>query len=405
MYYQHVCHIISSVNEYTGGTATFVAKLTDQLCSEQISCHLLTLNYQHRGRQILPSRAKVYSYPAHFLTRHGRGFHPEANRVLHQLAATQLNIIHNHGLWMFPNLYARQVALKHDLPLVISPHGMLESWSLNRNQNQKRLAWLLYEHKNLVSASIFHATSINEAHSIRRLGFRQPIAVIPCGVDVPLDKHAVSRSVLIQRFPELSEKRWLLFLSRIHPKKGLENLLEVWHKISSQFPEWQLVLAGPVSTDIYQKDIEKLVDELELNQKVTFTGMITGELKASAISNADLFVLPTYSENFGIVIAEALAYGIPVITTQATPWQELEQHQCGWWIENTQQALTQSLTEGMQLSTEERSKMGQQGRSLIESRYSWQITSQQLADVYRWILKGGEPPDCIQFCDSGGNKA
>ncbi|WP_413167497.1 glycosyltransferase [Capilliphycus salinus ALCB114379] len=391
-----ICQVVASINEHTGGPAFAVTSLAEVLANQGICSYLFTLDYQECGQQVTASGVKLHSYHANRITRYIRGFHPLASRALGELAASELDLIHNHGLWMFPNLYARQSALKYHLPLVISTHGMLNSWSLKFNHFKKCIAWLLYESKNLSSATVFHATSFEEFLAIRSLGFKQPIAIIPNGVEVENQILKSERERLVQDFSELKDKKWLLFMSRIHPKKGLENLILTWKIISGIFDDWHLVIAGP-DTLGYQKKLEILAAELCLQERVTFTGMLSAQKKKIALSNANLFVLPTYSENFGIAIAEALAYGVPVITTKGAPWEDLLTYDCGWWIENTRSQLAGALTEAMQLSDREREAMGLRGRDLVKTKYSWDSIAQQMSQVYQWIFRGYDPPNCIHF--------
>ncbi|BAZ47461.1 putative glycosyltransferase [Nostoc sp. NIES-4103] len=234
-----------------------------------------------------------------------------------------------------------------------------------------------------------------EAESIRNLGFKQPIALIPHGVHLPDLNNLPKREVLTRAFPELREKRWLLFLSRIHPKKGLDNLLYTWHQLSAKFADWHLVIAGPDFIG-YQIKLESLIKEFGLEKRVTFTGILSGEKKAAAFANADLFILPSHSENFGNVVPESLAYAVPVITTKGTPWQDLNTYECGWWIENHQQTMAITLTEGMQMSFQTRKAMGMKGRYLVSTKYSWESVGQEMANVYRWIIGGGNPPISIR---------
>ena len=395
----HICHVVASINEDIGGPAYCVANLAQVLPREDFSSYLLTLDYWHHGEQIPTSNVLLHSYPADWRARSFRGFQRDAYRGLYELASTELDLIHNYGLWMFPNLYARQAAIGNHLPLLTSPMGMLETWSLKNSWFKKLPAWFLYERKNLEKATVFHATSYAELRSIRALQFKQPVALVPHGVDLPEAKAQLDRAILSDEFPELADKHWLLFLSRIHPKKGLDNLLVVWKLLSNQFPDWHLIIAGPDLIG-YQSQLEKLTAELELESRVTFTGMLTGERKACALSNAELFVLPTHSENFGIAVAESLAHRVPVITTKEAPWQDLERYGCGWWIDDSREALAVALQEAMQLSSQERQMMGAKGRNLVGNTYSWQTIAAEMAKVYQWILGGGEPPDCIHFSRS-----
>lgn len=381
-----VCQVVPSINQFTGGSALAVTNLAASLADRGIESHVFTLDYPTRGIQLGGDGIQLHSQPTHILNRLLRGWSPQASKALHQLAK-EFDLIHNHGMWMFPNVYARQAAVRNHIPLVVSTHGMVESWSLNYSPTRKKIAWHLYERDNLQNAALFHATSEREQNSLQKLNFQQPIATIPLGVQLPTMGEAFARTVLQERFPQLAEKKWLLFLSRIHPKKGLENLIAVWRKLVNDFPNWHLIVAGPDSIG-YQVKIEQLVEYFQLEKYVTFTGMLVGSEREAALANADLFVLPTYSENFGIVVAESLARGVPVVTTKGTPWQSLQTYGCGWWIENNPETLLETLRKGMSLSPEERHIMGQRGKQLIAERYSWDTVAEKMAGVYHWLLQG-----------------
>ena len=391
-----VCQIVASINENTGGPAHSVTNLATQLTRNSIDSHLFTLDYYWHGLQVINGDFQLHSPQASYIAKYCRGWQPKAKKQLQQLAQTKLNLIHNHGLWMFPNLYARQAAVKNKLPLVISPRGMLESWSLKYSWHKKKLAWLLYEKQNLERATLFHATSIAEMESIRKLGYQQPIALIPNGVNLPDLSNKVNKQTLIEQFPNLAGKKWLLFLSRIHPKKGLDNLLYIWSSIVEQFPDWHLVIAGSDFTG-YQEQLESLVSQLQLEPKVTFTRMLSGQIKESAMGNADLFILPSHSENFGIAIAESLSYGVPVITTKETPWQDLLTNDCGWWVEDDRLALKTALIEAMKLPCDRRQEMGEKGKALVKDKYSWDYIGKQMSEVYHWILSSGNIPTCVHL--------
>jgi glycosyltransferase involved in cell wall biosynthesis len=390
----HVCQIVANINRDVGGPAVTVPRLSEALTREGVACALLTLNYQQLGPQTHGTGYELISVTGNYFTMRTRGWSPTLKRRVKE-ESRKANIVHNHGLWMFPNLYARQAAVRSGIPLVISPRGMLEDWALGRSRIKKFVAWSLFERVNLRSAALFHVTSEMEAQSLRRLGLDQPIAIIPNGVEIPDRNANPNRQDLERKYPELAGKRWLLFLSRIHPKKGVSELLRVWHKIHDDFREWHLILAGP-DLDGYAKGKQREALNYQLMDRVTFTGMLSGPERAAALTNSDLFVLPTHSENFGIAIAEALAFGLPVITTKGAPWKELIAHECGWWIDLGHAELMQCLKSALPLSKAELSAMGERGRSLMLRKYSWREVAEQMKQTYDWLLSRDDMPGCIQ---------
>jgi glycosyltransferase involved in cell wall biosynthesis len=388
-----VCQVVASINRDVGGPAVSVPALAVALAHRGLAVTLATLEYSRHGAQTPAPGVNVLSLPAPWITQRCRGWNPPLRQELFELAK-HADLVHNHGLWMFPNLYARQAAQHNGNPLVISPRGMLEQWSLGRSRTKKFLAWHAFEKNNLCAAKMFHATSTAELESLRRLGLRQPVAVIPNGVELPNLAATPPRAVLENKFPALAGKRWLLFLSRLHPKKGVDDLLRVWQKLAPQFPSWQLVLAGP-DLDGHGEKFRRAAQELKLENCVTFTDQLAGAEKSAALGHAELFVLPTHSENFGLAIAEALAHGVPVLTTTGTPWRELVTKNCGWWIEPNKTALAATLTEALTLTPGARKEMGNRGRGLVEKKYSWSQAAEQMELAYRWLLNCGSQPDCV----------
>jgi len=390
-----IVHVVASINRDVGGPSVTVPRLASALAALDTDATLATLDYDSHGPQPAVPGVRLLSRPAGRMARALRGWDPHFATAISDLVHGDANIVHGHGLWMFPNLYARRAAVSSGIPLVISPRGMLDEWSLRRSRWRKLAAWTLFERRNLKSAQLFHATSTAEALSIAGVGFGQPIAVIPNGVDIPDSSRLPGRQVLERRYPGLGGKQWLLFMSRLHPKKGIAELLRAWRNLAPRFLDWQLVIAGP-DLDGHGARMRTLAVELGLSERITFTGMVSGDDKASALANAGVMVLPTHAENFGIVVAEALAHGTPVITTRAAPWQGLQEAGCGWWIEDQEEALQETLGEAMRVSPGERSAMGARGRALVESRYSWDRVGREMLAAYNWISGRGQRPDCVQ---------
>ena len=387
-----VAQVVACINEQVGGPARSVTQLAAHLAEHGVEPTLFTINYRALGHQVSAGSTEVLSFESSWATRRFRGWHRGFASSL--ASDRRIDLIHNHGLWMQPNRYARLAAKSLDVPLVISPRGMMDPWSLSYSRIVKRLAWWAYERRNVQAAALFHATSQLELSAIRQLGFQQPIAVIPNGIEIQSLLETVGRDLLERRFPALRDKRWLLFLSRLHPKKGIEGLLRVWSQLAARHPETILVLAGSEISS-YEPKLRAMVRELQLSDRVVFTGNLVGEEKCSALQNASVFALPTFAENFGIVIAESLAAGTPVITTYHAPWSELVEHQCGWWIENTDAALLHAVSEALAMDAATLGAMGMRGRELVLSRYQWGPIAEQMKAVYEWLLGRGHKPECV----------
>jgi len=292
-------------------------------------------------------------------------------------------VIHDQGIWLFNNHAAIGVAKKTGIPLVVSPRGMLEPWAINYKAFKKKLAWLLYQRNDLACVDLFHATSQQEAENILELGLRKPVAIIPNGITMPLCR---------EKTRSADKKKTILFLSRIHPKKGLLNLVSAWRQVKG--PGWKIVIAGPDESG-HKEEVMKAINAAGVEDSFEFIGSVDDRVKWDWFFRADIFVLPTFSENFGIVVAEALACGVPVITTTGAPWQELQTHNCGWWIEIGVEPLAEALRSAIALTDEERCEMGKRGRKLVADRYSWTKIGRDMANVYAWVLGDGPKPDFI----------
>jgi glycosyltransferase involved in cell wall biosynthesis len=375
-----VAHVIAGLRNPAAGTSYTVLQLTDALAQHGVAVQVHTLQ---SVPEHLSARSDIVGYPDLRIVRR-LGVSP-AMRC--GLASTGGDLLHNHGVWMMPNIYAGMVARGRRVPLVFAPRGMFSEWAMAFSPGRKRFVWWCLGQRRAVGATTcFHATSEAEARDIRRLGFRQPIAVVPNGIALPdLGTEANSAS--------RSERRKVLFLGRIHPIKGIPVLLRAWQRVEHQYPEWELVIAGPDEGG-HLNGVQALASALDLT-RVSFPGPVFAKAKHALYRRADLFVLPTHSENFGVAIAEALSYSLPVITTTAAPWRELETRDCGWWIELSEANLAEALRTAMDLPEHRRKQMGRRGRLWMEASYDWPQIGEKMKGLYEWVLGAGPPRSCI----------
>ena len=390
------------------------------------------------------------------------------------------DVVHIHLNWTFPVWCGCTWALLYKKKLVMSPHGCVAPERLKISALKKKIVGWLYDRPYLMRASVIHATCEAEAEDVRtylgssivlkcgssrvenvttvktneltnsRTNELPLVVVIPNGVDLEsFDSIDADRAFVDLQWPACKGKRVALFLSRIHSIKGLEMLIQAWSEVqannlssvnkaplsilNSQFStaigqisdDWILLIAGG-GEEKYVRSLKQQVEDTGLSEKIKFIGSVFGDDKVKLMKAADLFVLPTKNENFGIVVAESLACGVPVITTKGAPWAELrgydsskilkcesskvcadagesaevlnaEKYQnsqftthnsqslsgrSGWWIDQGVEPLAEALKEAMALSDEERKAMGQNGRKLVEQKYQWSSIAEQMQDLY-----------------------
>ena len=304
------------------------------------------------------------------------------------------SVINQHGLWLHYGRVARIVGESLRVPVIIHTHGMLEPLAFEKSRWKKRIVARLWENENLSKAACVRVTGQNEFSSVRDFGVKNPIAFIPNGIDVEDFGKLPPPSSAVEQLPILKDRRVLLFVGRLNPIKGLPMLLKVWDNLGSLRRDWVLALAGPDHKG-HARELEQMVAELGLNQSVKFLGPLFGERKLAAYALADILILPSLTENFGVAVAEALAASLPVITTTGTPWRGLPENDCGWWIERDERSIETALREAMSLTKAELSEMGARGRDWMARDFSWQRIAAQMKEVCEWTLGGGPTPGCV----------
>lgn len=373
-------HIIPAISEEASGPSYSVPRLCESLIAAGANVQLAALD-RPSSRVPLPF---LKTFPAG-LGPSRLGLSPKMHRWLQDEAASgRIDIMHNHSLWMMPNVYPGQACRRSRCRLVISPRGTLSSWALGHNAMRKRIFWRWIQEPALRVAACFHATAESEYVDIRRRGFRQPVCILPNGIDLPPLEQGTRDG-----------RRQLLFLGRIHPQKGVEVLLRAWQVVAPRFPEWELRVVGPEEGGHLAR-MQALAAQLRL-ERIEFPGPVYGEDKLRAFRQASLFVLPTHSENFGMAVAEALAAGTPVIVTQGAPWPRLAEQGAGWWIERGLDPLVAGLEQALSTSPQYLEQMGRAGHEWMHREFSWERIGRQFLATYRWLLDCGAPPEWVRL--------
>ena len=377
-----IVHTIPSIAEVAAGPTYSVVRLCDGLVSAGCPIELLAIDKDgHRSVPAYtrlfragppPTRLGICGAMAHWLEDEAR--------------SGSIQLLHNHSLWMMPNVYPGRVAARHGIPYIVSPRGTLASGALRSGSWVKSVFWPLVQAPALRAVTLFHATSEGECEDIRARGFNQPVAVIPNGVDMP-------------PIPQRSDgPPTVLFVGRIHPSKGVGTLLHAWARVAERHPSWRLRIVGPDNAG-HLKLMQKLAHTLNL-PRTSFDGALMGASKWKAYRDASVYALPTQFENFGMTVAESLSMGTPVIVTKGAPWQGLETNHCGWWIDAGVEACTDALDQAMRTPLDELRQMGDRGRVWMASSFAWNSIVERMRSVYDWVFNGmllASRPSCVRL--------
>jgi glycosyltransferase involved in cell wall biosynthesis len=375
--------LTTAVVPRVGGPFESVAGLARGLASvgatdvTVVACTSVAEGWRDHQARFGDAKLSVHSGPMHarLLSAH--------RYLAGRLAKRSVDVVHASGLWDGSTLLADSVTTTAGIPLVWSIRGMLEPWAVEHHRYRKRFAWLTLQRAAVCRADAIHSTSVAEAASCRRSGLRQPIAVIPNGIDLgPAPAENLPTAVL--------PVRRVVYLGRLHPKKGLANLIEAWRHCRTS--GWELEIAGP-DEDGHAAVLCAMVERHSL-KNVRVTGPRYGEDRRRFLEDCEVFICPSFSENFGNAIAEAMERGKPVITTTGTPWGVLAEEQLGWWVEPRVDHLRGAIAEALESSPERLHEMGLRGRQYVEKHLSWAGVVGRTLAVYQWLL-GGPRPDCI----------
>ena len=393
-----VC-IMDSVSRANGGIFEAERRLQQNLDAQKgIDVQVVGLRdaYTDSDREawspIIPTTLPVWG-------PHAFGFAPGFADALAETGADLGCVV---GLWKFPSMAAQRWSSRTGKPLMVAPHGMLDRWALQNSGMKKKLAGWLFQNTQLHRAACLRALCPAEAASIRAYGLTNPICVVPNGVDLPasLDGDAPRHRL----FP--AGKKMLLYLGRLHPKKGLANLLAAWSATHSLGKDWSLAIAG-WDQGGHEAELKQQASDLGIawadgaygdpaEASILFPGPQFGGDKETCYRSCDAFILPSFSEGLPMVVLEAWAFGKPVLMTAECNLPEGFSSQAALPIEPSAESIQERLKFLFAMSRADLQAMGGRGRALVENRFAWPKLAVEMMSVYEWMLGGGPRPGCIE---------
>ncbi|HBJ34701.1 MAG TPA: glycosyl transferase family 1 [Planctomycetaceae bacterium] len=379
-----------SVSRMAGGMFESVRSL-HQALSQHTTTEVFSISDAHTSEDVnvwepLPVRICDSTFP------HSLRYSPKLSG---DLAEFMPDVVHVHGLWQGPSIAALKWHKSTSQPYIVSPRGMLDPWALNHSRWKKRIAGFAFENCHLRSAKCIHALCESEAQSIRRYGLTNPIAVIPNGVHLRCGDEKARHGTTVRR--QSDGRRKLLFLGRIHPKKGIKELLKAWSTIPATLrSDWSLLVAG-WDDGGYLPELLNQVQQLRIEKSVQFVGPKYGDSKSAIFEAADAFILPSFSEGLPMAVLEAWSFGLPVVMTSHCNLPEGFTNGAAFEIVNSNnREMTNGLESFLKLSDSQLNAMGDAGRRLVESKFTWESISDAFVEVYKWIAGEGERPSCVR---------
>jgi glycosyltransferase involved in cell wall biosynthesis len=292
----------------------------------------------------------------------------------------EVDLVHIHNVWEPILMSAASIARQNQVPYVVTPHGMLDPWSMSQKSAKKKLALLAGRRKMLENAKFIHVLNQEEDHGIRKIGISNRCEIIANGVDLKKIDPFLNKLKFEAAFPEFAGKPFVLFLSRLHYKKGLDILGDVAKDFCTRFPDWLILVAGPDGGA--KSDFETQISNQGLEERVHLLGPIYGDLKYSLLNACEFYCLPSRQEGFSVAILEAMAASKPVAITTHCHFGDVEVHRCGFVDSLDLKAIAESFGK-LASSTEVRGEFGQNARKLIQDHYTWTKISHSLLEAYQ----------------------
>lgn len=374
-----VAFVVAHLSSASAGVMTGVAPMVAELTQAGVAARVYGIE-----DRLAPKEAEAWGQAVVACPEWGPRWFGFSPALTSRLLSAAPDIIDAQGLWMYPSLASLRVSRRLGCPRIVAPHGMLDPWAVRRSRWKKRLAYWLFEGEHLRGAACVRALNTAELSAIRSFDLRNPVAIVPLGVELPgrIEKQSAE------------PRRTLLFLGRIDAKKGVHELLYGWSLSGAAVRGWRLRIVGWGDAR-YVEVTRRLVRELGLEHSVELPGPAFGEAKDRAFRDADAFILPSYSEGLPMAVLEAWSYALPVLMTKACNLPEGFERGAALEIGTEPQRIAEGIRAIVGVSDVERTAMGTAGRRLVEERFSWPNVARQMIEVYKWVLGGGPPPACV----------
>lgn len=302
----------------------------------------------------------------------------------------EYDVVHIHSLYLFHNLVAAHYCRKYGVPYLIRPHGTLDPVIFERHRLRKTLMELAFERRNIKHAAALHFTAKEERHLAAPYTSGAPSVVIPNGLEVEEYENLPEAGTFKAQYPQVGEKKIILFLGRINFKKGLDILAQAYSTVAQSHDDVHLVIAGP-DNDKFESKVRSWLKDWKVHDRTTFTGMLLGDDKLAAFQDADVFVLPSYSENFGISVVEAMACGVPVVVSdKVNIWEEVQAGGAGKVTPCEAPRFAEAMLELLD-NPEAAQQMGENGKSLVREHFQWSSVALKAEEAYRSILSDETP--------------
>ena len=310
---------------------------------------------------------------------------------------SSIDLFHIQGMWSYPQLSASRIARRFDVPYLITPRGVLAPWHIRRKSRVKffkKMVYFALAGKSMLrSARCLHAVASKEVEGFRQIGYDGPVTIVPNGINPRDFNELPPREEAEAYWPDLRNRRVILFLSRLSKEKGLDQFLPALANVvrGSTYKDVLLVLAGS-DLEEYSTIVNALVTKNRLSEHVLFTGMVEARRKAQLISRADIYALPSHAEGFSLSLLENLASGKPVLITNGCNFPEVARSGAGFCVPAQQGPLEEGLKRLLDMSALDLASMGQKGRELVLENYTWDVAGRKMITVYKCILEGREIP-------------